>query len=167
MALGFEFQERVAGTYYLLSEPTVDLVIRMTFKVSLNGVLRFAKDKLLDMNGEIYAEGFADHRPLEGTIAFRVHDERRLPYDFSFLANDGKRYRFRGQKDFASYRIMDSLTTLQASLLNEANEEIGRATFKFDAAVEWVNLFQSLRLRADLRAPKEHAVPRLPRGGDV
>ena len=167
MAFGFEFQERVGGTFYFLSQPTVDLVIRMTFKVSLNGVLRFAKDKLLDMNGEIYAEGFADHRPVAGTIAFRVHDERRLPYDFSFVANDGKRYRVRGQKDFAAYRVMDSLTTLHASLLNEAEEEIGRATFKFDANAEWFSLLQSFRLRADFRAPGDHALPRLPRGGSV
>jgi len=153
MGFGFEFTERVSGHYYFLNDPTVDLIVRMTFKVSMNGVIRFAKDKLFDMTGEIFAEGFADHRPLVGTIGFRVHDERRLPYDFSFVANDGKRYRFRGQKDLAAYRVMDSLTTLDATLVDEADKELARATFRFDGGAEWMHLLQSFKLRGDFKTP--------------
>lgn len=159
MAFGFEFQERVGGHYYFLNEPTIDRIIRMTFKVSMNGVMRFAKDKLFDMTGEIFAEGFAEHRPVVGTIGFRVHDERRLPYDFSFTANDGKRYRFRGQKDFASYRIMDSLTTLDATLINDEQKEIARAAFKFEGGAEWMTLLESFKLRGNFKSPAPRDLP--------
>jgi hypothetical protein len=76
-----------------------------------------------------------------------MHDERRLPYDFRFEANDGKRYHFRGQKDLNPLSFHDSFTLLPASLYEEGGREIGRATLRFDLRGDIKKLFGSFRLR--------------------
>ena len=106
--LGFQFKETMTGTYYLLASPLDERAITFTIGAKVDGLRKFVKDKLATIEGEVDVEGFADKRPLKGTLGLKLLDERRLPYEFTFTGNDDREYRFRGQKDFNAIAVTDS-----------------------------------------------------------
>ncbi len=147
MGLGFELAESFAGTYYLLGEPLRDLAIQVSLHLGVDGIRRFAKDRKIVAKGTIVAEGLAANgRPIEGTVSMKLFDERRLPYDLAFEADDGRFYRLRGQRDFFVHDAR-SLTVLPASLYDDAGAEIGRAVMRFDPRRELPGIVKSFRPR--------------------
>ena len=145
MSLGFGFRETMRGTYYLLADPTTERPMSFTVSVRAKGLAAFAREPVARIEGRVSLEGFSDEAKLEGTLAFRLHDQRRLIYEFRFEANDKHPYRFRGQKDFTPLGIIESFTTLSGSLYDEGRSEIGRATLRFDLRSEFVKLLGSFR----------------------
>ncbi len=132
MNLGFSFQETMSGTYHLLSEPFVERRIAFSLGARVAGLRRFLKDKMATVEGEVDIEGFADKRPLHGTLCLKLFEERRLTYDFTFRANDGAEYRFHGQKDVTVIALPQTMTTLPASVYDAKGTEIARAVLRFD-----------------------------------
>lgn len=147
MALGFQFKETMTGTYHLLATPLEERAITFTIGAKVDGLRRFLKDKTASIQGEVDVEGFADKRPLEGTLGLKLLDERRLPYEFTFTGNDEREYRFRGQKDFTLIAVTDSMTVLPASLYDAAGNEIGRAVLRFDMSHDLRSFLKSWKLR--------------------
>jgi hypothetical protein len=147
MKVGFQFRETMTGTYHMLAAPLDERAISFTIGARVEGIRRFIKDRLASIEGEVDVEGFADRRPLRGTLALKLLDERRLPYDFTFTGNDDRPYRFRGQKDLALTALADSMTVLPASLYDEEGHEIGRATLRFDVRGDLVKFLKSWKLR--------------------
>jgi hypothetical protein len=147
MRVGFQFRETMTGTYHMLASPLDERAISFTIGARVEGIRRFIKDKLASIEGEVHVEGFADRRPLRGTLALKLLDERRLPYDFTFTGNDDRPYRFRGQKDVALTALADSMTVLPASLYDEDGHEIGRATLRFDVRGDLMKFIKSWKLR--------------------
>jgi hypothetical protein len=146
MTPGFFFHETMRGSYHLLESPTVERAIEFTVKVSASDVRRFLKDKTWTIRGDVDVEGLASRRPLEGTIGFRMLDERRMPYRLSFTADDGKSYELRGQKEWSALAPVESMTVLPASLYDAQGREVGRATLRFDARNELGKFLKSFRL---------------------
>lgn len=147
MTLGFQFRETMTGTYHMLAAPLDERAISFTIGAKVNGLRQFVKDKVADISGVLDAEGFADKVPLHGTLALKLLDERRLPYEFTFRGNDGKDYRFRGQKDVKAIALTESMTVLPASLYDAAGQEIGRATLRFDVRQDMRSFLRSWKLR--------------------
>jgi len=151
MGLGFELSESASGSYYRLDEPMRDRAIRISLRLEVDGLRRFARDRKLLAEGTVVAEGLAEQgKPLSGTLAWKLFDEKRVPYDLAFEGDDGKVYRLRGQRDFEVHDVVDSLTILPASLYDESGEEIARATLRFDPRQELPQLFKSFRPRVRL-----------------
>ncbi len=142
--LGFFFRETMRGSYYLLGAPLEERGLEFTLKVETRKILRFAREATCAIHGKVTVEGIASDADLEGTLAFR---ERRLPYDFTFTGDDGKRYRLRGQKDFKWFAPAESMSTLPITLLDEHDEEIGRAIVRFDLRSDTAKLVKSFRLQ--------------------
>lgn len=147
MKLGFGFRETMRGTYYLLRAPTDERPMQFTLAARADSLKQFARDKLTHIEGEVTLEGFADARPLEGTLALRMLDQRRLPYDFTFTGNDGRPYRFRGQKDMNVLSPVQSLTVLPATVYDEAGEEVARANVRFDLRGDLEKFIRSFRMK--------------------
>jgi hypothetical protein len=145
MSLGFAFAETMRGNYYLLADPTDERAMSFTLRAKAADFATFAHDPVAHIEGRVVLEGFADDVPLQGSLAFRVN-QKRLTYDFAFAGNDAKPYRFRGQKDFTPLAIIESFTTLSASLYDEGRREIGRATLRFDLRSDLRKLLRSFRL---------------------
>jgi hypothetical protein len=145
--LGFTFHETMSGTFHRLDAPFEDRAIEFTIDAKVDGLRRFVRDKTARIEGEVTVEGLADHAPLRGTLGLMVLDERRLPYDFTFDAADGRTYRLHGQKDVAWYALTDTMTTLPASLYDDAGKEIGRAVLRFDLRGDLVKFLRSWKLR--------------------
>lgn len=147
MKLGFQFRETMAGTFHMLAAPLDERAISFTIGARVEGLRRFLKDKIANIEGEVHAEGFADRRPLRGTLALKLLDERRLTYDFTFTGNDDLAYRLRGQKDVTLLALADSMTVLPASLYDADGHEIGRATLRFDVRGDLLKFLKSWKLR--------------------
>jgi hypothetical protein len=147
MNLGFSFEETMSGTYHLLASPLVERTIAFSIGARVKGIRQFLKDKNARIEGDVDIEGFADKRPLTGTLGLKLLDERRLVYDFMFRANDGHDYRFHGQKDVTVVGLHDTMTTLPASLYDTTGREIGRAVLRFDMQRHLRSFLRSWRLR--------------------
>src|SRR5271170_6798798 len=112
MLPGFSFRETMSGSYWRLETPTDERALSFTIDARARSIRRFARDKTWTITGTVDAEGLATRQPLEGTLAFRLLDERRLPYRFSFTGDDGKRYELSGQKEWSGLAPVESMTLL-------------------------------------------------------
>lgn len=146
MNLGFSFRETMRGNYYLLADPTDERAMSFTVAVHAQGLASFAQSPVARIEGNVTLDGFAADVPLDGTLAFRVHDQRRLIYDFAFKNDEQRPHRFRGQKDITPFALLESFTTLPGTIYEGSNREIGRATLRFDLRSDFRKLLRSFRL---------------------
>lgn len=150
MTAGFRFEETMRGTYYLLERPEDERAMEFSIEARVDNLRRFALDPTARIRGVVTLEGLCKHANLDGTLGLKLLKENRLPYDFTFTAEDHKKYRVRGEKNFMPAGIISSLTTLPASLYDEADREIGRATLRFDLRSDWRKLLWSIRGRLSI-----------------
>jgi hypothetical protein len=147
MPLGFSFTQTMSGSYWLLDAPAEEGAIAFTMEVVAPDLRAFARDKTWRITGTIDAERLAKGRPLDGTLAFRLLDERRMAYRFTFPGDDGRRYEVSGQEEWSGLAPVASLTLLPVSLYDERGDEIGRAILRFDLRSDWARWLRSFRLR--------------------
>ena len=105
---GFEFHETMAGSFRLLGEPR-DRAMSFTVRARSFTWASFLRRPQVDIEGEIDAEGFADHRYLRGTLGMDPLRTRTLPYAFAFAANDGAPHTFAGTKTLHVGRLLEPL----------------------------------------------------------
>jgi hypothetical protein len=146
MNLGFRFRETMSGTFYRLDSPHDERPMSFTIEAKVKSLRAFARDKLARIQGTVTMDGFARARPLEGTLAMRMLDQRRLPYEFTFTGDDCKIYRFRGQKDISVLAPVESMTVLPASVFEPDGKEVARATVRFDLRGDIKKFVRSFRL---------------------
>jgi hypothetical protein len=147
MGLGFAFRQTMSGSYWRLDAPADEGAVAFTIEATASDVREFTRSKILRINGTIDAERLASGQCLDGTIAFRLFDERRVAYHFSFCGDDGRRYDLSGQEEWRKISPIASLTLLPASIYDDRGEEIARATLRFDARSDWAKWMRSFRLR--------------------
>ena len=143
---GFEFSETLRGTYHLLANPLDEQSIDFSIRVEGRGARRFIREKIAEIHGHVTLKGLAENRPLQGTLAFKLVDEQRLSYDFTFEGDDRRPYRLRGQKDWSIFSVADSLSILPATVYDGDGVEIGRALLRFDLRGDTKKLLKSFRL---------------------
>jgi hypothetical protein len=143
---GFSFRETMSGSYWRLDAPIDERAIAFTIEARAADLRRFVRDKTWRITGTIDAEGLATARPLEGTLVFNLIDQRRLPYRFTFVGDDGRGYELSGQKEYSGLSPLESLTLLPASLYDAEGEELARATLRFDARSDLGRWLKSFRL---------------------
>jgi hypothetical protein len=142
---GFQFQERMTGTYTLTGSADQPRRISFSARVKADDSLRHLKDGMAELEGTVDLEGFADDVPLKGTIEIAPVRKRLIRYEFSFLGNDGRAYRFAGQKDIRLADLLGSWTTLPAALYDPSGKEIGQARMSFDMKADFLPLLVSFR----------------------
>ncbi len=152
MGLGFELRESFSGSFYRLDDPMRDRAVQMSLRWGVDGLRRFVRERRVAVQGRIFVEGIAERDgetgvPLAGVVVMRLFDEKRLPYDLGFDADDGTTWRLRGQRDFFVHDAVDSLTMLPASLYDGAGQEAARAMLRFDPKTELPALVKSFRPR--------------------
>jgi hypothetical protein len=145
---GFEFRETMAGSYHLLSAPDDERPMSFTIRAKARSILSFLRRPEVEIDGEVDAEGFADHRRLSGTLGIDVVRTGTLPYSFRFTSNDGKPYVFSGKKTLSARELAHSITMLPGSLYDEAGAEIGRALLRFDMRSDLLKFLTSFRVGA-------------------
>jgi hypothetical protein len=154
MGLGFELAESMNGSFHRFDDPLKDHVVRLTLRLGVDGLRRFARERRIDADGVIVAESLAENggsgRSVTGAIVWRLLDEKRVAYALSFKGDDERTYHLRGQRDFFVYDAIGSLTTMAASLYDDQDREIGRSVLDFEPRLEIPALIRSFRPRVSV-----------------
>ena len=156
MGLGFELSEAMTGSFHRFESPLDDRVVRITLRLGVDGMRRFARERRMEADGVITAEGLAENdgagRTVNGAVTWKLLDQNRVHYALSFLGDDGVAYHLRGQRDFFLHNAIGSLTSMAASLYDDEDQEIGRAILHFEPRMEIPSLVKSFRPRLRLKA---------------
>jgi hypothetical protein len=145
--LGFSFRQTMSGTYWLLHAPAEEHAIGFTIEAAADDVASFARNRVMHLSGTMDADQLASDRPLEGSLAMKLLDERRIAYRVAFHGDDGRAYELSGQQEWSGLSPVASLTLLPASLYDGGGHEIGRAMLRFDFWSDWKRWLKSFRLR--------------------
>jgi hypothetical protein len=143
---GFSFKETMSGSYWRLATPADERALSFTIVARASDIRRFAKDRIWSVEGTVDAEGLATHKEVHGTMAFRLLDQRRLPYRLTFTGDDGQLYELSGQKEWSGLAPIESMTLLPASLYGPDGEEMARATVRFDVRADLGRWMKSFRV---------------------
>ena len=156
MGLGFELSESMTGTFHRFDDPLADQVLRITLRLGVDGLRRFARERRIRADGVIMAEDLAENggsgRTVQGTITWKLLDQNRVAYALTFLGDDERTYHLRGQRDFFLHNAIGSLTSMAASLYDDGEQEVGRALLHFEPRMEIPALVKSFRPRLRLKA---------------
>jgi hypothetical protein len=137
------FREVLSGAYYLLSDPLDERPCRLSLQAQVDDLPAFMLNRTVRLEGTVDLEGWADGKRVEGTLAWKLFDERRLAYRVSFETNARRRCELRGQKEWTPVSPLGSMTVLHAGLYDAGGEEIGRVSLRFDVQHELRSLVAS------------------------
>lgn len=134
--LGFQFQEVMSGTYTMTGQPDQTGDIRLAARARAGSILGHFRDGMTTMDGTLDMERIADDVPVAGTIEINILGKKIIRYEFSFTGNDGRPYRFAGQKDIRFTDFHTTMTTLVGAVTDATGAEIARATLHFDTRAD-------------------------------
>ncbi len=133
--LGFKFHEVMSGTYTFAAGAGRDgkeRPMKFDCRAHAGSLLRHLTDHRADLDGHVDMEGFATRQPLRGEIVINPVLGKHVRYDFEFRGDDGKPYRFEGQKDVELMRFMQTMTVLPGRILDGEGREVATALLRFD-----------------------------------
>ena len=145
MSLGFEFRETMSGSYHLDDAPGRERAMSFTIRARVFSLVRFLRDRLANIEGEVDLEGFADHRAMRGTLEIDPLLGKKLVYTFGFESDDGRQCRFVGRKTVEFQRLLDTMTTLPGHIVDDTGKTLGSARLRFDARShlgKWLKSFK-------------------------
>lgn len=141
--LGFEFLEKMTGSLRVLGNAkAAPMSLTIRGRSRLPGARRRAE---IEIEGEVDAEGFADHRLLRGAIDVGAIVRRRVPYTFKFTGNDGAAYAFSGEKTLTPGALIASFSILPGEIRDACGALVGRALLRFDVRSDALRYFKSFR----------------------
>jgi len=70
---------------------------------------------------------------------------RFIRYEFDFVGDDGKPYRFAGQKDIRLTDPVKSFTVLPGVVTDGSGREVARVETRFDLQADWFQFVTSWR----------------------
>jgi hypothetical protein len=141
---GFEFRETMAGSFRLRGER--ERAMSFTVRARSPRWRAFLARPDVELEGEVDAEGFADHRRLRGTLGLDMIRTRTMPYAIHFTANDGAAYSFVGEKTLRVSRLVESFTVLPGAILDAGGAAVGQAWLRFDLYGDLAGFLRSFRL---------------------
>lgn len=143
MPVGFELEQKLAGTYHRLDAPGTELPLALTLRVHVPGVSRLVLAPKAELSGTIDARGMADGCRLEGSLEFKPI-ARKLVYEFRFTGDDGRARRFHGEMELEARRPLQTLTQLPGRIFDDPDEE-ARAVLRMPLGEELLELLKSVR----------------------
>jgi len=129
--LGFHFSETMQGTWTREGQ-TDERPISFSITARARSFWKHLRDHDTELEGTLRMDGFAREVPVRGTLHINPLLGKVIRYDFGFLADDGRRYRFIGQKDVSLSDVVGTMTTLPAAIEDENGRVVARANLKFD-----------------------------------
>lgn len=142
---GFEFAETMQGSWTRF-EDDAERPLSFTIRAQSRSLDSFAQQREVRISGVLSADGLATSRPAEGTLGMDLLRTGRLPYVLSFTGDDGRSYRFVGEKRFQLRAPLFSMTHLPGRLLDDADQEIGAASVDFDFSSDLWEFLRSFAL---------------------
>jgi hypothetical protein len=128
---GFEFKETMSGSWRPAAGGD-ERPIEFTIRAHAPRLMQHLFDHKAEIEGRIKMAGFAEDVPLSGQLTIDPLLGKKIRYEFDFVADDGKRYHFAGQKDVQFLDLARTMTTLPGEILDERGHVVGRAGLTFD-----------------------------------
>jgi len=142
----FEFWETMSGGYHFVDKPHDERPMSFTVRAKSPPLFRFLRHPHVDIEGEMFAPGLANHRLARGTLGMDVLRTSTLPYRLEFVGDDGKSYVFQGKKDVSPLALLETMTSLPGSILDERGIEVAVALLRFDARSDLLTFLRSFQL---------------------
>ena len=130
--LGFMFEETMTGTFTRTGKPDQGGALRVNLRARSEDVRKYWKDRLVAVEGTIDMEHLADDVPVTGTIEISPFKKKIIRYELDFTGDDGRPYRYLGQKDIRFSDLVGTWTTCNGAIVDAKGEEIARGTVRFD-----------------------------------
>ena len=131
--MGFQFTETMAGTFRRIDGDGGERPMKFTGTATAKSLWRHLADRRAELDGHIDADGLATHQPLRGHIVLDPIIRRVIKYDFTFSSDEGKPYRFAGQKDVTLLSPVASMTTLPGEITDErTGAQVATCDLRFD-----------------------------------
>jgi hypothetical protein len=143
--LGFYFRERMEGTVQRLDERFHRPFV-FELDVRAPNVLGFATTAVGEAVGHVRIDGLAKHAPARGSLELSPVHHHRIRYVFEFTADDGKKYRFDGQKRTTLRRHLVGWTTLPGKVYDAEGHVWGDAVLRFSLRRQLRDLVRSFRV---------------------
>ena len=155
MPFEFQFHELLIGTYHLFEKPFEERNVRLTIAARVSGVRNFARNKSAQLTGEITLDQLAAASSIEGTLRLDFTQQYRIPYDIAFRGDDGKRYRFYGERDLRLVNLPDAIAILPGGIYDENGTEIGRTILRGDLSRDVLESLRSFRFAFGWRSKSD------------
>ncbi len=145
MKTGFAFDETMSGTMERVDAPGKPVPFSFSVQARAASVLRHLRDGKATLTGTVEAPGLATAAEAEGEMILRPLLGRMIRYELAFTGDDGKRYRFAGQKDIRWTDLRRSWTELPGEISDDAGRLVARCQTRFDVASDWLQFASSFR----------------------
>src|SRR5262249_33240344 len=122
--------------------------ISFTIRARSGRLSAFLRRPSVEIEGEVFAEGIAEHRPLRGAIDMGPLLSRRIPYGFAFTGDDGEAYAFTGEKTLAPGALIESFSILSGQIRDERGTLVGQALLRLDVRSSVLRYLKSFRKAA-------------------
>jgi hypothetical protein len=156
MSIGLHgFSETMSGTWTPV-DGSGRRVLSFSVDADATSAVDYLKDGAMQLAGTMRAEGLAAKAPTEGRIEVQPL-RRRIAYFLEFTGDDGKLYRFAGEKHLSVFRPLKSATTLPGEITDRHGALVGRALVRFDLRrdlVSFLRTFRPARSEAHQLSPK-------------
>lgn len=143
---GLSFHETMSGGYHLCTSPDVDRPMSFTIRASAGALRSLLGNAVLTIEGAVVAEGFADHKRLEGTLTIDPLRAKILVYTFRFEGNDGAFYTFQGKKTLTEGGLLHAMTVLPGGIFDATGARVGEALLRFDLRSDLFKFLRSFTL---------------------
>jgi choline dehydrogenase-like flavoprotein len=138
------FEETMSGT--MRGAEGAAKPLSFSLRARSRGLVDFARTREVTITGELMAEGFGTRCPLQGTLGMDVLRTGRLPYDFTFTADDGRTLRFVGEKRVKLRSLLRSMTWLPGRVVDATGAELASAEVTFDLGRDLATFLRSFRI---------------------
>jgi hypothetical protein len=143
--MGFAFDETMSGTMERVDRPGERVPFSFTVHVHAPSTLQHLRDGKATLRGTVEATGLATAAEAAGTMILRPLRGRIVRYELAFTGDDGRRYRFEGQKDIRWLDALRTWTTLPGIIRDEQDQVVARCDTRFDYKSDWLQFASSWR----------------------
>ncbi len=144
---GVRFDENMYGTFHRVGCPDDPRPFMFHLVAQAPTVRGLIWNGRMRANGHVQADGFARHAKLTGELTIRPLVRRIVRYEFEFTADDGKTYRYAGQKSIRHLNPMRTWTTLPGAIYDADGKMLYESTSRFDLT-ELLPFIRSYQLTA-------------------
>jgi hypothetical protein len=144
--IGVTWKETLYGSWHRLSAPSEEHRCVVELNIVMPKVTELLTNTTAEIHGRVSLATLATDREFKGTLGLgAIVRERRVPYAFTLIADDGRPYRFDGAKEVNLLKLPNSMTTLGAYIFDEQGEEVGRVVLRGDFRDEILEFLRSFR----------------------
>lgn len=145
------FTETMRGTW-TPSDGSGRRVMWFRVDADATSALAYLRRGEMRIVGTMYAEGLAEGVPARGLLEVQPFGGR-IAYRLDFFGDDGRAYRFSGEKTPSLRRLVESMTTLPGEIVVADAERIGTTHLRFDHRdlLPFLRTFRAARLAAPRR----------------